>query len=141
MADRGREVPQEMVNRFFLKPSSSTPVSVSERRHSQTRAQRGLANRIELTVSERSYLEALVRDGDSPVRERRRARLVLLAAEGHADGEIAGRVGCSIATVRIWRQRFATGRLGSLPDAPHRHGVRRLAPVRGSATQCQPFWG
>jgi hypothetical protein len=133
---RDREGSEEMVNRFFLNPSSSAPVSVSEPCHSQAQAQaeapaqRGPANCIELTASERSYLEALVRDGNSPARERRRARLVLLAAEGHDDGEVSRRVGCSAATVRIWRRRFSKGRLGALPDATHHCGGGGLAHAR-----------
>ena len=127
-----------MMNRFFLSPSSSAPVSVSEPCHSQ--AQRRPANCIELTASVRSYLESLVRDGDSPARERRRARLVLLAADGYGDEEISRRVGCQIATVRIWRQRFSKGRLPALPDAPHRCGGGGLAQARGAVAQLQPPW-
>jgi hypothetical protein len=127
-----------MVSSLFIKPSSSIPVSVSDRPRSQTQTLRRPAGDIELTATERSHLEALVRDGGSPARERRRARLVLLATEGHDDGEISRRVGCSIATVRVWRRRFAKGRLRALPDAPHRCDAGGPEPVHRAA-QWQPL--
>ena len=48
-----------------------------------------------------------------------RARVVVLAAEGHSNTEIGRQVGVSLPTVRLWRQRYATGGLGQLEDLPH----------------------
>ena len=56
------------------------------------------------------------------VRDRERARIVLLAAEGVPAAEIAVQVGCSRATVTLWRSRYATDGLEGLGDAP-RSGV------------------
>jgi len=46
-----------------------------------------------------------------------RARIVLLAAEGHSTVGVAGKVGVSVPTVRLWRQRYARGGLDALWDA------------------------
>ena len=46
-----------------------------------------------------------------------RARIVLLAAEGLANAEIARRVGASRPTVICWRDRYAAGGVGALEDA------------------------
>ena len=48
----------------------------------------------------------------------RRARLVLLAAEGCNDAEIQRRVGYNLATSLVWRRRFVAGRLASQRDRP-----------------------
>jgi transposase len=48
-----------------------------------------------------------------------RAKLILLAAEGHANRHIAAAVGTSRQTVGLWRQCFATHRLAGIErDAP-----------------------
>nr|WP_276603331.1 IS630 family transposase [Nannocystis pusilla] len=63
-----------------------------------------------------------------------RARIVLLAAQGLPNAEIARRVGCHVDTVRQWRQRFAEdGRVSTLADLP-----RSGRPARVSAaTRCE----
>jgi len=47
-----------------------------------------------------------------------RCRIVLAAAEGDTSTGIAGRLGCSPATVGKWRTRFAERRLDGLHDEP-----------------------
>ena len=69
---------------------------------------------IELTDAERRDLETLALQAAGADREARRAQLVLLAAQGHSDGEICRRVGYAPCTVRIWRRRFARGRVAAL---------------------------
>ena len=46
-----------------------------------------------------------------------RARIVLLAADGCSQVEVAGQVGVSVPTVRLWRTRYARGGLTALSDA------------------------
>jgi len=46
-----------------------------------------------------------------------RARIVLLAADGHSHVDVAAQVGVSVPTVRLWRTRYARGGLGGLSDA------------------------
>jgi transposase len=48
----------------------------------------------------------------------RRARIVLLAADGIPNTEIAARVGVSVPTVRLWRSRYISGGIGTLGDVP-----------------------
>jgi putative transposase len=43
-----------------------------------------------------------------------RAKLVLWAAEGHSNSDIANRLHCAKATVGKWRQRFVERRLAGL---------------------------
>jgi len=47
-----------------------------------------------------------------------RARILVLAAEGHSNVEIGRVVGVSLPTVRMWRQRYATTGLAQLEDLP-----------------------
>ena len=69
---------------------------------------------ITLTTEQQQELETTVRTRTAPYRAVQRARLVLLAAEGRPNTEIAQEVGLSRARVVRWRQRFArgAGRLG-----------------------------
>ncbi len=47
-----------------------------------------------------------------------RARILVLAAEGHSNSEISRRVGVSLPTVRMWRNRYAAGGVAQLGDLP-----------------------
>src|ERR1035437_6460688 len=47
-----------------------------------------------------------------------RARILLLAAEGHSNTEIGRRVGVSLPTVRLWRGRYGDGGVQVLGDLP-----------------------
>jgi transposase len=47
-----------------------------------------------------------------------RAKILLLAAEGTSNTEIARQVGCSRPTVILWRQRYAQRGLAGLDDRP-----------------------
>lgn len=76
-----------------------------------------VASVITLTNQERRELEKLSRGGRSSARVRERSRLVLLAAEGLQNKEIARRTGMDRGKVGRWRQRSATrGLAGILKD-------------------------
>jgi len=45
------------------------------------------------------------------------ARIVLLAADGHSNVDVAAQVGVSLPTVRQWWQRYARSGLAGLSDA------------------------
>jgi len=47
-----------------------------------------------------------------------RARILLLAAQGHSNTEIGRLVGVSLPTVRLWRSRYGAGGVGGLGDLP-----------------------
>jgi transposase len=74
---------------------------------------------IELTASERRTLNKLVRSRTASKRHCDRARIVLLAAEGFSNADIASELGIKPHTVGCWRNRFAEHRLkGIEKDAP-----------------------
>lgn len=72
--------------------------------------------RIELTDEERQHLEAAARRYTSPYREVVRARIVLYAAEGLGNDEIAARLDTPRQVVSKWRKRFHEHRLAGLDD-------------------------
>jgi transposase len=76
------------------------------------------AAEIVLTDDERDALEGLVRRRTSAQALALRARIVLAAADGLVNGEIAEREAISRPTVTKWRNRFAADRLDGLLDEP-----------------------
>src|SRR5271170_1955052 len=75
------------------------------------------AQRIVLRRRLRRSLETITRSSREPHARVVRARIVLLAAEGVANAEIARRVGCEVKTVRKWRRRMAARpQVASLED-------------------------
>jgi len=73
---------------------------------------------IVLTEAERSELEGWARRRMSAAWLAMRARIVLAAADGGSNTELADRLDLSFATVRRWRNRFAELRLDGLVDEP-----------------------
>jgi transposase len=74
-----------------------------------------------VTESDRQLLRSWSRAGTTPQRVARRARIVLLAAEGCSSREIAQRLGVSTHTVSLWCRRFqAGGSVALMRDAPGR---------------------
>lgn len=95
------------------------------------------APRIELTDEERDLLERTVRTKTAPQREVLRARIILAAAEGRTNKEIAAALGCSRPTVGLWRTRFAQRRLEGLRDEPHPGRPPTYGPETVSAIVAQ----
>src|SRR5215218_8666476 len=73
---------------------------------------------IELTDAERAQLEAWTRRRSSAQALAERSRIVLAAAEGLKNTEIAERLGVNRAMAAKWRNRFAEHRLDGLSDEP-----------------------
>jgi transposase len=73
---------------------------------------------IELMDAERAQLEAWTRRRTSAQALALRARIVLAAAEGLKNTEIAERLGINRAMAAKWRSRFAEHRLDGLTDDP-----------------------
>ncbi|MCX5754098.1 MAG: IS630 family transposase [Candidatus Krumholzibacteria bacterium] len=90
---------------------------------------------VSITLSDeaRAELEAMMRSRSLPNTLVRRARLVLLAAEGRPNGEIAELVGLSRAMVVVWRQRFAKQGIMGLYDGQRPGGPRSIEDERISA--------
>src|SRR6266480_218171 len=63
--------------------------------------------RFVLTAEQRIDLETRVRSGRGRADAARRARVLLLLAEGHSYTAIAAMTGCSSRTIALWKQRFA----------------------------------
>jgi transposase-like protein/transposase len=72
-----------------------------------------------VSESEAETLRALTRAGTTEQRKAMRARIVLRAAQGAANVEVARELGVSIPTVLLWRRRFKERGLAGLEDAPH----------------------
>jgi hypothetical protein len=97
---------------------------------------------IDLSDTERQALDALLRRHTTPQHLALRARIVLAAADGANNGQIARQVAVSVNMVRRWRERWLVLQPVALEDLPV---VERLTdvprpgkPVRISAEQvCQ----
>jgi transposase len=88
------------------------------------------AREVRVKPKVRKVLEARCRAPTSAQRDVRRARIVLLAAEGRSTRSIAAEVGVQPRIVSHWRQRFAEHGLGGLKDRPR----GRKKPIYGKAT-------
>src|SRR5688500_1418255 len=73
---------------------------------------------VELSDDERAQLDAWTRRRTSAQALAQRARIVLLAADGLNNTEIAARLGLALSSVRKWRKRFVEHRLDGLTDEP-----------------------
>ena len=72
---------------------------------------------IRLSAEEEKVLKQFLRSGTSEQRLVERARIVLLASQGHGSGEIAAMLRTRPARVSKWRRRFERLRLAGLQDA------------------------
>jgi transposase len=79
-----------------------------------------------LTAEEQRDLESLAHRSRSAPGLARRARLVLVCAEGLDNGMVARRLRMSPATVCKWRARFVAGRVAGLFDEPRPGAPRRI---------------
>jgi Helix-turn-helix domain len=86
---------------------------------------------VELDKEERSALERVARAEKLPWREVQRAKIVLYAAEGQTDVDIAARLDTSSGIVGRWRRRFCAERLEGLKDKPRAGRPRRFPPGAG----------
>lgn len=77
--------------------------------------------KIVLSDEDRQVLQQRRRSPTTPQRDVLRANIILAAAEGMSNQQVAATVGCSLATVGLWRQRFAEEGLAGLADE-HRSG-------------------
>jgi transposase len=101
-----------------------------------------MANRpaaaLPLREGDRAELERLIRSSSVRAGLAQRARIVLLAADGVGNTEIAGRVGVARQTVLTWRSRYARGGLRGLEDAPKPGRPRVIDRARIIAETLRP---
>jgi putative transposase len=92
-------------------------------------------HRIMLTEEERTELTRRARAEKLPFQEVQRARIVLYAASGIPDTEIAARLDTTARIVGKWRRRFFHDRLEGLKDKPRAGRPRRFPPAAGRRGQ------
>ena len=83
-----------------------------------------------LSREERRVLESRARKYTLPYFQVVRALIILLAAEGHSNDEIAASVSVGRDVVSLWRKRFFYQRVAGLEERP-RSGRPRVFPPRG----------
>jgi len=81
-----------------------------------------------LSNHEKSILESAVRKYTSSYRDVIRAKIILLAALGVQNKDIAARLDTSAQIVSKWRKRFFERRLEGLQEAPRRGRPGRFSP-------------
>jgi transposase len=81
---------------------------------------------IELSEEEVTVLRAVLRTPSASQQQALRARIVLRAAEGVTNTQIAAETGVSLPTVGLWRRNFCERRLEGLSDAPRSGRPRQI---------------
>jgi transposase len=84
---------------------------------------------LKLSKRERDDLQAIVRRQRAEARFHRRARMVLMAAEGESLSGIARRLGTCRARVGQWLRRFRERRLEGLEDLPRSGRPAEITPL------------
>ena len=92
---------------------------------------------ITLSRDERRSLESLARQYTLPYFQVLRARIVLAAAEGLGNDQIAAALSVGRDVVTLWRKRFFYERLAGLDERP-RSGRPRAFPPRGRRPSQSP---
>lgn len=97
----------------------------------------GVVSAVEITLSdeERVALERRAAKLTLAYRDVQRAKVVLYAAEGLSNVEIAGRLEMCSKVVGQWRRRFAADRLDGLSDQARSGRPRRFSPGTGRRGQ------
>ena len=84
---------------------------------------------IDLSESQRHELSRRARRVRTEVRDSQRARMILAAAQGTPNQQIARLLGVHVDTVRKWRSRFAERGLDGLADLPRSGRPRVFEPA------------
>ena len=96
------------------------------------------AARLEVRGKDKSTLRSWVRASGIRAGLAQRARIVLLAGEGHSNTEIATRVGVSRPTVIHWRDRYREGGLAALQDRKRSGSAAAGRPGAGGGGDVDP---
>ncbi len=91
--------------------------------------------KIKLLRQEKEILERRTRKYTLPFFVVLRARMILLAAEGWSNGEIAASLSVGRDVVSLWRKRFFHERLGGLEERPRPGRPPVFPPRRRRADQ------
>jgi transposase len=98
---------------------------------------------VRVSSTEREQLDSIVRSRSLPHSLVRRARIVLMSADGVANGMIAERCGVSVPTIshwrRCWRERGVAGLHGELrPGRPRSYDDERVATLMRKVLHSRP---
>lgn len=99
---------------------------------------------LSITDGQREVLEALLRSQTAPVRQVRRAQVLLLAADGVSNTEIAERCDTTRATILAWRKHFEVHGLVKFGEVAKGRGVKpsisqdTIAEIVRLTTQTRP---
>lgn len=93
----------------------------------------GKRYKVELCQDERSELEGLTRKGQVSARKMKRAQILLKAAEGWRDADIAAALDTGQSTVERIRRRFVEGGLARALNEDARPGQKRRLDGRAEA--------
>jgi transposase len=85
---------------------------------------------VTLAAAGRARLQRLARSSSAPHRQVVRARIVLAAAAGMPNAQIAARLGLCVDTVRKWRRRYCEQGLAGLADRPRSGRPRRFTAAQ-----------
>lgn len=91
--------------------------------------------RIGLTAAEEKELSRRAAKYTSPYFQVLRAKMILLAAQGLANHEIASRLDTQRKVVSMWRKRFYEVRLAGLDELPRPGRPRAFPPGAGRPGQ------
>jgi transposase len=92
------------------------------------------AARLVLHEPDRKELRALLRHRSTPRGIALRINIVLGAADGVANRELARKLGTSVPTVLLWRKRYQSeGLVGLLEDKPRSGRPKRISPEQETA--------
>jgi len=83
------------------------------------------SRRVHVSDNERTQLEELVRNGNTPQKVALRVRIVLLSAEGISTGETMEQLGTTTPTITRWRNRYETAGVAGLLKDRSRPGRKR----------------
>lgn len=87
------------------------------------------AHALVLRTGDRDRLDDLARLPSVPSGLAKRARMILLAADGVPNAEIARKVGVSRPTVISWRDRYEAGGIPALEDAPRAGRPQEISEI------------
>ena len=98
---------------------------------------------VKVSPAERELLDSLVRSRSLPHSLVRRARIIVMSADGVANRVIAQRCGVSVVTIshwrRCWRERGVAGLHGELrPGRPRSYDEERVAALMRKVLQSRP---
>ena len=87
------------------------------------------ADPLTVSVEQQDVLERWARSHNQPVSVQRRAKVILLAAQGASNNSIAKEVGVSRPSVISWRRRFVLGGTDALSKTKPGRGRKPSIPI------------